>query len=47
MLGRVKVLDEILPDADVSAIEDLAVAIQTLHGLRALTIRKPAGTCLN
>jgi hypothetical protein len=47
MLERVDVLDVTLPNADSGAVEDLAAAIQSLRGLRALTIRKAAGTYLN
>jgi hypothetical protein len=36
-----------LPNSDSGAIEDLAAAIQSLCELRALTIRKSAGTHLN
>ncbi|KAJ7899398.1 hypothetical protein B0H13DRAFT_2664333 [Mycena leptocephala] len=47
MLERVEVLDVTLPNSDSGAVEDLAAAIQSLRGLRALTIRKGAGTYLN
>jgi hypothetical protein len=36
-----------LPNSDAGAVEDPAGAIQSLRGLRALTIRQPTGTCLN
>jgi hypothetical protein len=47
MLERLRVLDVTLPSSDLSAVEDLAAAIQSLRGLRALTICKGAGTYLN
>jgi hypothetical protein len=47
MLERVDVLDVTLPTSDAGQVEDLAAAIQSLCGLRALTIRKAAGTYLN
>jgi hypothetical protein len=47
ILERVDVLDVTLPNSDSGAVEDLAAAIQSLRGLRALTIRKAAGTYLN
>jgi hypothetical protein len=39
--------DVTLPHSNISAVEDLAGAIQGLRGLRALTICKAAGTYLN
>ncbi|KAJ7786848.1 hypothetical protein B0H13DRAFT_2395311 [Mycena leptocephala] len=45
MLERVDDLDVTLPHSN--AVEDLAGAIQSLRGLRALTIRKSAGTYLD
>ncbi|KAJ7929415.1 hypothetical protein B0H13DRAFT_2652360 [Mycena leptocephala] len=47
MLERVDVLDVTLPNSNVGAVGDLAGAIQSLRGLRALTIRKGAGTYLD
>jgi hypothetical protein len=47
MLERVEVLDVTLPNSDSGAIEDLAGAIQSLRELRALRIRKGAGTYPN
>jgi hypothetical protein len=47
MLGRLEVLGTTLPNVGLGAVEDLAGAIQSLRGLRALTIRKAAGTYLN
>jgi hypothetical protein len=47
MLERLEVLDVTLPNSDSGANKDLAATIQSLRGLRALTIRKSAGTYLN
>ncbi|KAJ7792739.1 hypothetical protein B0H13DRAFT_2689748 [Mycena leptocephala] len=47
MLERLEVLDVTLPNSDSGTVEDLAGAIQSLRGLRALRIRKGAGTYPN
>jgi hypothetical protein len=47
MLERVDVLDVTLPNSNVGAVKDPAGAMQSLRGLRALTIRKGAGTYLD
>ncbi|KAJ7899412.1 hypothetical protein B0H13DRAFT_2519208 [Mycena leptocephala] len=44
LVGRVEVPDVTLPNSDAGTVKDPAGAIQSLHGLRALTIRKGVGT---